>query len=92
VECPSTDCILHTYRLGPRQGTRSGRSERARVIIRYCTDCSGVNGLSRDQCDAGVCALFPYRNGNGASTSQRLSSSRTRHHSIMDHLRTLLRT
>jgi hypothetical protein len=91
VDCVSTDCILHPYRLGPRQGTRSSREARARVIIRYCTDCSGVNGVTRDQCDAKVCALFPHRNGNGAFTTAHPSPSESKHHSIMDHLRMLLK-
>jgi hypothetical protein len=69
---------------------KSGISSKARAdaIIQYCTECSAVNGLEKERCDAVVCALFPFRMG-GTDFIQS-DHQRSDRRSIFDDLKTLI--
>jgi hypothetical protein len=75
--CPSTHCVLHSFRAGRRPENSEISSLRA--IHEKCVDCQGNTNAARlrvKDCEDSNCALWPYRNGHRPKT-ENLSTEDT---------------
>ena len=62
--CGIDDCSLHKFRFGTVNGNGLTPDDRDQAIKKYCSVCLMASHDEEDECDANLCALFPYRSNN----------------------------